>query len=381
MSCTGRPANSAIFTLVRSRSRHLDDPQRQSLFHSLKKGATRWTPTPEKPTVEEWKDWLTSVSEEAAVDPELSAFARQRIIDRLDKARLEEPPTGPEFVALQKFEKQTMKARFAMEEQAGQIGAWYGVPAEEVTAVVAKYRKEYFETPAKDRPEVPENYVKAFRITSPNVPKDPATIYGYWMAERAENYENKSTFGRYVALDLETTGISAISCDIIEFGCVVYDDQGNEIERYETFIQPRLNEEGVYDTGPVEVHGITASDVADAPKFKEVAPRIIEILDNACIIGHNVSFDTKHLRVALTRFIEDHPDVAPDQVGKRTPWTAAADTYWKAARSIQGLTNSKLVTVAEHLEVPYTDGHRALHDAVVSGEVFFKIRNAELNNN
>jgi DNA polymerase III alpha subunit (gram-positive type) len=39
-----------------------------------------------------------------------------------------------------------------------------------------------------------------------------------------------------------------------------------------------------------------------------------------------------------------------------------------------GLENNKLVTVSASLGIPYTNGHRAEHDAAVAGEVFFEIR-------
>ena len=38
------------------------------------------------------------------------------------------------------------------------------------------------------------------------------------------------------------------------------------------------------------------------------------------------------------------------------------------------LPNHKLETICGQVGVPYTDGHRATHDAEVTGQAFFKVR-------
>jgi DNA polymerase III epsilon subunit family exonuclease len=373
MSCTSTPANSAIFTLSRFSSEYLDDTQRKNLFHTLKRNATRWKPTPQQPTVEEWKEWLTEVSEQVRTNSDIPSYSKSRIISRLDRARFDDPPKGADFAALKYFEKQLVKSKYALRDQASQIGAWYGVGYDTVQDTIQKYREEYLEAPKNNKPHVPESYVKGWRNTSPNVPKDEATIYGHWKAEDPSNYELTNTYIKYVAMDLETTGISTKDSHIIEIGCVIYDNEGNELERWQSFVKPPANENGEIDTGPVHVHGIKPEDLSDAPTFEELAPEIERKFKNTILIGHNVSFDTKHLRVSFNNLAE-----AKGLEKEKMPWISAADTYWKAARHHGHLENSKLATIAKELGISYTDGHRALHDAAVSGEVFFKLREDDM---
>jgi DNA polymerase III epsilon subunit-like protein len=91
-------------------------------------------------------------------------------------------------------------------------------------------------------------------------------------------------------------------------------------------------------------------------------------LAGATIIGHNLGFDTKHLKASLRKYAGDRPEMA------NPTWLGEVDTLFHASRHIEGLENNKLATVSGSLGIPYTNGHRAEHDAAVSGEVFFALR-------
>ncbi len=364
------PAVSAIFTLSRTSAPFLDDLQRASAYQSLVKAAGRWTPTPQPPSEEEWQTWVSGMSEQVRIKPGIPERTKTRVIDRLNKAMTQALPSGSEFAAMKYFETQlNHKTRWAMQEQAMQIGGWVGASEETVQTVIARHRAEYLAMPKRQRPEVPEQFVKGFRLTSPNVPRDDATIYSHWKASDSSNYESDAQFTKYVSFDLETTGFSAKNSHIIEIGAVFYDADGNELERWSSLIRPPLNEEGVLDTGPTDVHGIFPEDVADAPTFAELSDEIRERFQGACVVGHNIGFDTHHLHSSLSK-----DAVAHGKEMKKDPWVATADTYWEAARTMDDVPNNQLSTVAAKLGYSYTDGHRALHDAVVTGEVFFGLK-------
>lgn len=370
MSCRSTPANSAIFTLVRYDSDFLDDHQRSSVYHALKKAAARWTPTPQPPSEEEWKTWLSMMSEQVRIKPGIPYRTKTRILDRLDKARFQTPPNGSEFAAMKYFDTQLAhKTKWAMTDQAVQIGGWVGADEDTVKAVIAKHRAEYLALPKRLRPSIPEQFVKGWKATSMNAPKDDATIYSHWKASDPSNYDSTIKFEKYVVFDLETTGFSPKNSHIIEIGAVIYDADGVELERWDSFIRPPLNEEGELDTGPTEIHNIFPDDVRDAPTFSEIADEIRERFKGACVVGHNIGFDTKHLRASLD-------NDAAVRGGRRGdyPWVSSADTYWEGARTIENIPNNQLSTIAPALGFSYTEGHRALHDAVATGEVFFEMK-------
>ena len=94
----------------------------------------------------------------------------------------------------------------------------------------------------------------------------------------------------YAIIDLETTGFSPKNHDrIVEVGIVRADPHGNRLQEYCTLINPRR------DVGGTQVHGITATDVAGAPAFRDVVGDIHEMLRGAVIVAHNTQFDLRFL--------------------------------------------------------------------------------------
>lgn len=97
-----------------------------------------------------------------------------------------------------------------------------------------------------------------------------------------------------VFVDIETTGMSPRSSRIIEFAAIRMEN-GEITETFETLINPG---------SPISYHitrltGITDGDVATAPYFESVAPKIDEILRGAIFIAHNVRFDYSFVKHQL----------------------------------------------------------------------------------
>ena len=88
-------------------------------------------------------------------------------------------------------------------------------------------------------------------------------------------------------LDVETTGLSPLSghrvCEI-----AVARFQGEEMtESFETLVNPMWP----ISPGASRVNGITDDDVREAPRFREVADRVEELMAGAVIVCHNAPFD------------------------------------------------------------------------------------------
>lgn len=99
----------------------------------------------------------------------------------------------------------------------------------------------------------------------------------------------------YAVIDVETTGLAAWSDRIIDIGIVILDSTGSTIDHWSTLINPSR------PVGSTLIHGITDSDVADAPTFSEALPLIIEHLSGRIIVGHNVAFDLEFLNAEFKR--------------------------------------------------------------------------------
>lgn len=95
----------------------------------------------------------------------------------------------------------------------------------------------------------------------------------------------------YAIVDIETTGGSAKSEKITEIALYIHDGE-KIIDEFTTLINPEK---------PIpyfisSLTGITDEMVEDAPKFYEVARRLVELTEDKIIVGHNVSFDYRFIR-------------------------------------------------------------------------------------
>lgn len=107
-------------------------------------------------------------------------------------------------------------------------------------------------------------------------------------------------------IDCETTGLNAARHDrVIEIAAVVIDPDGGIAREFVSLINPGR------DVGKTSLHGITARDVADAPRFEQIVGHLAQALDGTiALAGHNVSFDHHFLRCEFDRAGIVIPDIA-----------------------------------------------------------------------
>ena len=94
----------------------------------------------------------------------------------------------------------------------------------------------------------------------------------------------------YIVVDLETTGLDPVQCEIIEIGAVHVLD-GDEVDRFETLIEP---------SGPLpyyitQITGLTDAELSGAPKIQQILPDFLNYVGDAILVGHNVNFDVNFL--------------------------------------------------------------------------------------
>ncbi|MFB9120118.1 exonuclease domain-containing protein [Bergeyella porcorum] len=97
--------------------------------------------------------------------------------------------------------------------------------------------------------------------------------------------------------DLETTGTNVSKDRIVEISILkVNPDASRESKTW------LVNPEIPIPTGASEVHGIYDEDVANAPTFKEIAPKIMEMINGSDLAGFNSNrFDVPLLAEELLR--------------------------------------------------------------------------------
>jgi DNA polymerase-3 subunit epsilon len=98
-------------------------------------------------------------------------------------------------------------------------------------------------------------------------------------------------------VDIETTG-SHLRCDrIIEIG-ILRVEEDKLVRTYKQLINPET-----YLSPFIEqITGINAHDLEDKPTFEQVKEEIMEILDGATFVAHNVRFDYGFVKNELKRY-------------------------------------------------------------------------------
>lgn len=151
---------------------------------------------------------------------------------------------------------------------------------------------------------------------------------------------------RFAVVDLETTGIFHSRHDrVLEVAVVVMQADGRIEDEFVTLVNPNR------DVGPTRLHGITASDVASAPTFQEVAGDVLDRMGGAVVAGHNVRFDEGFVRAECARFDLTLPEF-PTLCTLGLVSTLGLD-----------VASRKLADCCEAVGVDARDAHSALGDA------------------
>jgi DNA polymerase-3 subunit epsilon len=156
----------------------------------------------------------------------------------------------------------------------------------------------------------------------------------------------------YAILDIETTGGQFNEEGITEIA--IYKFDGHEV--VDQFIS-LVNPEKPIQPFVVKLTGINNAMLRSAPKFYEVAKRIIEMTEGCVIVAHNASFDYRILKTEFRRLGFDFK--------KQTLCTVELSK--KLIPDQESYSLGKLVRA---LGIPMADRHRANGDAMATVKLF-----------
>jgi DNA polymerase-3 subunit epsilon len=104
-----------------------------------------------------------------------------------------------------------------------------------------------------------------------------------------------------VFIDLETTGINVSSDRIVEISALKISPNGNE-----QWMTTLVNPEMPIPPKVTAIHGISDSDVTDAPTFKDIAKKLAAFLEGCDLAGYNaMKFDIPVLAEEFLRTTVD----------------------------------------------------------------------------
>jgi len=156
----------------------------------------------------------------------------------------------------------------------------------------------------------------------------------------------------YCILDIETTGGQFNEEGITEIAIYKYD--GHDIvDQFISLVNPEIPIQPFV----VKLTGINNAMLRSAPKFYEVAKRIIEITENCIVVAHNASFDYRILQTEFRRL--------GFRFQKQTLCTVEL-----SKKLIPGQESYSLGKLVRALGIPMADRHRATGDAMATVKLF-----------
>ncbi|MPS74635.1 MAG: 3'-5' exonuclease [Chryseobacterium sp.] len=156
----------------------------------------------------------------------------------------------------------------------------------------------------------------------------------------------------YSVIDIESNGAPFRKESIIEIA--IYRFDGHEIT--DQFIS-LVNPEDEISSFVQKLTGITSKMVLTAPKFHEIAKRVVEITQDSTLVGHNIDFDYRMLRQSFKRLGYEFK-------------INTLDTIPLAKKLIPDEKSYSLSKLCKSIGIPLSEAHRASGDARATLDLF-----------
>ncbi|MBR2283688.1 MAG: 3'-5' exoribonuclease [Ruminococcus sp.] len=162
----------------------------------------------------------------------------------------------------------------------------------------------------------------------------------------------------YTVIDLETTGMSIYTCEIIELSAVrVRSDK--PVETFSSLVRPKRS----IPNAITRLTGITDKMTENAPGIADILPEYLSFIGSDVILGHNIaSYDSNILydtciKLGLPPFSND-----------------LLDTFSFAKKCDINTPDLKLTTLTEHFNISHENAHRALNDCLANHECYQELK-------
>ena len=167
---------------------------------------------------------------------------------------------------------------------------------------------------------------------------------------------NSIYLDRFIAIDVETTGLDFKTDEIIEVSAVKY-EFGKVVDSFTKLVKPNK----LIPPFITNLTGIKNSDVLNEKFFLDIASDFISFIDNLPLVGHNIDFDLKFLHKSFSKTynIFEHNYIC--------------DTYLLSKIFYYSSNSFKLESLCNDFNIATGNSHRAEDDAKSSGDLFLKL--------
>ncbi len=160
----------------------------------------------------------------------------------------------------------------------------------------------------------------------------------------------------FVAVDIETTGLSEKRDEIIQIAAIRFEN-GELKEAYDSFVKPRAKLPKFIQA----LTHISPKDLEDAPDIRQVLQELRDFVGTSPIVGHNVSFDLGFINHNL------------GLIGAFPILNESWDTAEISRIFLPFTANHKLATMVRHFGIKLENAHRADADAKATGELLLAL--------
>lgn len=156
-------------------------------------------------------------------------------------------------------------------------------------------------------------------------------------------------------LDVETTGLTADD-EVVEIAVC------NRYERVllHTLVNPRIE----VSEEAQAVHGLSGDMLHGAPRFSEVAPRLLEVIAGRPVVAFNADFDRRLISQSL-------PSGSVAELGR---WSCAMELAAQAFGPTNDFGTISLIDAMDAADLPWPGrAHRATADAMACARLVNRI--------
>lgn len=185
----------------------------------------------------------------------------------------------------------------------------------------------------------------------------------------------------YLIFDTETTGLpnwrepsdDPSQPHVVDIACSLFDAHGSELQRYDTIINP-----GVEIPEDVAlIHGITTEIAREQGEQPDVAWANFHAMvrEAVVIVGHNVSFDIRMMRILAARVTGEKWDCPlPDFCTMRRCTNIVKAIKAKPRFSEDWKWPNLTETIRHFFTEEHADAHRARPDCDAAARIFFHLK-------
>lgn len=176
----------------------------------------------------------------------------------------------------------------------------------------------------------------------------------YQMSRRGKE---KKTAGAYVVIDLETTGLHPSTDEILEFGAIRVEQDGGEKTFHCLVRGGRPIPQQIQSLTGITDQLLGQQGIA----MPQALEQFMAFIGREQLVGYHISFDLEFLRAECKR------------QGRPAPVNRCLDLLDLARRKVDGVSDYKLATLADHLSLERRSAHRALPDCYLALELYRKL--------